>query len=160
MLFGSMNSSNPLAWLTPQSMQFPEDVLILPHGSKPPNEGLVATCYPDGQLAFLGNYLQGSCDHSWVLNLEHGVEEGQAILVQGSGGSADWETYSKGASERFDAWSDNSCPKSESYQVWVSDWVETIVCRAREISATHQQAIETKNTINQFGKKSIFKIIK
>lgn len=155
-----MDPSNPLAWLTPQNIQFPEDVLILPHGAKPPSDGLVATYYPDGQLAFLGNYLEGSCDHSWVLTLEHGVEKGKAILVQGSGGSEDWETYSNGASERFDAWSDSSGPKSESYQVWVCDWLEAIVRRARAIRENHQKALETRNTIKQFGKKSLFKIIK
>ncbi len=113
-------------WLTPDKLSLPKDVLILPHDAPAPQEGLVARCYDDGQLEFLGFYRNGSCDRGWVLKLEHGIEKGVARLAQGSGGSADFEIYQNGHCEMFDAWSDYSQPRPMDYEVWVRSWIKRI----------------------------------
>ncbi len=155
-----MGAEKTLDWLTPENIQFPEDVLILREGEQPPREGIVARVYDDGQLAFVGFYLQGSCDHSWVLKLDRGIEKGQAIVVNGSGGTPDSEIYSDGTSERFDAWSDNSKPKEEDYQVWVCRWLARIVNNARAVTERNKEAIEIRKKIEESGKRSVFKVVK
>lgn len=49
-----MGAKKTIEWLKPENLQFPEDVLVIPMGAESPREGLVAKCYEDGQLAFLG----------------------------------------------------------------------------------------------------------
>ena len=153
-----MGAKKTLDWLTPENIQFPEDVVILRRGEEPPREGLVARCYEDGQLAFLGFYLQGSCDHSWVLILKQGIEQGEAR--QGSPGTADSEYYRDGTWERYDAWSDNSKPKAEDYQVWVCRWLTRIVNNAISITERNKEGIEIRKKIEESGKRSVFKVIK
>ncbi len=155
-----MGAKKTLDWLTPENIQFPEDVVILRQGDEPPREGLVALCYEDGQLAFLGFYLQGSCDHSWVLILKQGIEQGEARLVKGSGGTADSEYYRDGSWERYDAWSDNSKPKAEDYQVWVCRWLTRIVNSAITITERNKEGIEIRKKIEESGKRSVFKVVK
>ena len=111
----------------------------MPLGAEPPADGIVARCYDDGQLAFLGFYLQGSCNHSWVLKLAQGVEKGEVRPGHGSGGTADVEYYSDGAWVRNDAWSDNNRRTNEDYQVWVRKWFEDICSQCQTNSRTKQR---------------------
>jgi hypothetical protein len=149
-----------IEWLKLDNLQFPEDVIVLPMGAEPPAEGIVATCYDDGQLAFLGFYLQGSCNHSWVLKLTQGLEQGKAVLAHHPNGSADSEDYSNGTWVRSDAWSDNSRPTKEDYQVWVTKWLDYIVRNARHLVEKNKQGVEIRKKIEESGKKSIFKVVK
>jgi hypothetical protein len=121
-----LSSRDLKTWLTPEKLPLSDKVLILQQDAPVPQEGLVARCYDDGQLEFLGFYRNGSCDRGWVLKLEHGIEKGLARLVQGSGGSADFEIYQNGHCEMFDAWSDYSQPRPMDYEVWVRYWIKRI----------------------------------
>jgi hypothetical protein len=155
-----VGAKKTIDWLKPVNLQLPDHVIVLPLGAELPRQGLVATCYDDGQLAFLGLYLRGSSDHSWVLTLEQGTEKGTALLVQGSCGTADREYYKDGTWELFDAWSDGSKPKAEKYQVWVSRWIERIVDNARRIDERNMRGEELRKQIEAFGIRSVFKVIK
>ena len=64
-------------------------------------------------------------DH-WKIVFNENSHEAQAVLENGSGGSADWETYSNGKAERYDAWSDNSKAKKIDFQLWSKQWAAII----------------------------------
>jgi len=123
---------NLLSWLTPEKLFVTKDVLILSLDAPDPQEGLVARCYPDGQLKFLGVYKGGTCDRYWSMTLEHGVEKGVA-RGPSSKGISDYETFNNGHSDRNDAWSDNIEPYPMDYDVWVRSWVKHI---AGDVKAT------------------------
>jgi hypothetical protein len=122
-----LSNKNLKNWLTPEKLPLPERVLILPLEAQVPQEGLVARCYGDGQLQFLGFYRRGRCDEGWVLTLDHGIEKGVARREKGSGGSADFEIYQNGHCEMFDAWSDYTQPRPIDYQLWVRGWIKRII---------------------------------
>ncbi len=89
-------------------------------------EGHYAEFYQGGQLKHLGYYKHGSCADAWALNLEEGIEQGKVIRENGYQGSAEWESYRDGASDQFDAWSDNTKPTPMPFEVWVKHWIEKI----------------------------------
>ncbi|MBM4391390.1 MAG: hypothetical protein FJ090_09740 [Deltaproteobacteria bacterium] len=133
---------------------------VLPEGAQwACKEGLYAELHDDGQLLHLGYYEDGACDDCWALYLEHGVEKGKARLRNGSGGSADYEIYSKGSAELFDAWSDNSPVRPMSYEKWVRDWV----ARIAKISSQRQEAKalgkEARARIAREGKRAMIKAV-
>ncbi len=142
-----MGAKTTLVWLTPEKIQFPEDVVILQQGEEPPRDGLVARVYDDGQLAFLGLYLEGSCDHSWVLILKQGIEQAEAR--RGSRENADSECYSNGTWQRYGAWSDNRQKWKDGYQNWVRRWLIRIVNDAIDITARNKETIEIRDKIEE-----------
>lgn len=124
-------------WLTPEKLFVRQDILILSLDAPAPREGLVARCYSDGQLQFLGLYKEGTFDHFWSITLEHGVEKGQANRYSGPDDDHSHETFRDGCSERYDAWSDNSGPYEIDYDVWVRGWVKRI---AGDVKPRHKRA--------------------
>jgi hypothetical protein len=86
-------------------------------------DGVAATFHADGQLATLVRRRGGAPVYTLELD---GLGGGRATMHAGSGGSADWEVYSEGAAERFDAWSDNSRPVPTDYLAWVRSWLARI----------------------------------
>lgn len=88
-------------------------------------EGLCASFYPDGQLHKFGNFKNGKTV-GWYLTIKHGESEGEARNEQGSGGTADYEIYTKGTRELFDAWSDNTRPEKKEFRSWVEGWIADI----------------------------------
>lgn len=121
-----MNNNKLLDWLTPEKLIVQDNVVILSLDDPAPQDGLVARCYPDGQLKFLGFYERGTCDRFWHIELAHGVEAGQARRYPKPGEMPDYESYRNGSSDRSDAWSDNSEPYPIYYEVWVRGWVKSI----------------------------------
>lgn len=121
-----MKNKKHLDWLTPENLFATKDILILPLEATPPQDGLVARCYSDGQLKFLGFYEQGTYARYWSLELEHGVEEGRASLCPRPNEMPSYETFRNGHSNRSDSHSDNSEPYRMDYEVWVRWWVKNI----------------------------------
>jgi hypothetical protein len=115
-------------WLTPEKLFVRQDILILSLDTPAPPEGLVARCYADGQLKFLGFYKEGTCDYYWSITLEHGVEKGYAkrYPIANDYGDCESEAFNDGCSIRYDAWSDNSGRYEIDYDVWVRSWVKRI----------------------------------
>lgn len=128
-------NGNLTDWLTPEKLFVRQDILILSVDAPAPQEGLVARCYTDGQLRFLGLYKEGTCAHYWSITLEQGVERGQASLYSGPDEEHSYETFNDGCSARYDAWSDNSGPYEIDYDVWVRGWVKRI---AGDVKPRHQ----------------------
>ncbi len=123
-------------------------------------EGLFADFYEDGQLKHLGIYQNGTCEDYYALNLKHGVEEGKAELVNGSGGTSDYNIYKNGTAEQFDAWSDNSRARAIGFRDWVTTWVDALAKHAGVMLANRQQADDTKERIAAHGKRSVIKPVK
>lgn len=81
------------------------------------NSYLTVELYDDGQLKSLTKSRDGVKLES--LTLEHGLPRGRHTVHRGSGGSADWTSHTDGFSENFDAWSDNSKPYKDPFEVFV-----------------------------------------
>jgi hypothetical protein len=113
-------------WLTPEKLFVRQDILILSLDAPAPHEGLVARCYADGQLQFLGFYKDGTCDYYWSMTLEYGVETGCAKRYPSANEEPVYEEFNDGCSIRYDAWSDNSGRYEIDYDVWVRGWVKRI----------------------------------
>jgi hypothetical protein len=101
--------------------------LLPPETSTEVRHGFFAEFYADGQLQHFAHYFEGKCDHSWCLNLEHSKEVGTAVLNNGSGGTADYETFRDGKADMNNLWSDNEPPKAIDYESWVVSWIRQIV---------------------------------
>lgn len=89
-------------------------------------QGPCAELYADGQLKHFASYVDGSCAHGWAMELKHGQERGKVVIQEGSGGTADYERYSAGKAELFDAWSDNAPARTLPYREWVLGWIARI----------------------------------
>jgi hypothetical protein len=103
------------------------DKSFLPNGYRVgAQDGLVAEFYGDRQLKHFGFYVNGRCDDYWVLNLEHGVEAGEAVIKNGYGGTPDAEIYKNGAFFTINPWSDRSESKRQDFIDWVKKWIKDI----------------------------------
>lgn len=137
------------------------DSKLLPEGvSTDLRDGLFAEFYPDGQLKHFGDYIDGSCGHAYALYLDHGVESGQAVLAEGSGGSADSNRYSDGTAEQFDAWSDNSPARPIEFRKWVTQWIASIEKSAHRKATEREGAEVTRAEIAAKGKRAVIKRVK
>lgn len=146
-------ATNPLAsWL---------NKTLLPEGtSLYAKENLYAEFYDDGQLKHLGVYLNGDCKDQYALYLKHGIEEGKAVLANGSGGTADSNIYTNGTAEQFDAWSDNSPARPIAFDAWVKQWIDSLTKSSGVMIRNRNQAQETQERVKAEGKRSVIKVIK
>ena len=74
---------------------------------------LTVELHGDGQLKRLARVQGDACLSE--LTLEHDVPRGRQTDRDGSGDTSDWTTHVDGATEHFDAWSDNSKPWREPF---------------------------------------------